>query len=230
MQTMENTNPNEETNGTSKSRGNLPQNDADFKTVAQAVAKSWISNPQITLVYTTANAFSELVDNFATTFSSKLNNKGNRPLVTVELKNLDAEIDTNSGYVKNYIENKYKKNAKSYYASFGFVYKNKRYAMPGDRNKRIESLKLMAQAIADNGFQEEEFGLDYWTKMITKYETAVDKAMSTDSQVSLKTSSKNELKKQVRKVFNSLLYVIRGNYPDTYKAEIRAWGFQKEKY
>jgi hypothetical protein len=24
--------------------------------------------------------------------------------------------------------------------------------------------------------------------------------------------------------------VIQGNYPDTYKAELRSWGFQKEKY
>ena len=55
-------------------------------------------------------------------------------------------------------------------------------------------------------------------------------ATATDGTVSIKVSSKNVLKDRVKKTMNCLISVIRGNYPDTYKAELRAWGFQKEKY
>ena len=32
------------------------------------------------------------------------------------------------------------------------------------------------------------------------------------------------------KVLNALVWVLKGNFPDTYKEELRSWGFQKEKY
>ena len=48
--------------------------------------------------------------------------------------------------------------------------------------------------------------------------------------VSSGVASKNVLKKQVRKVLTALRYALRANYPDTYEAEYRVWGLQKEDY
>jgi hypothetical protein len=56
------------------------------------------------------------------------------------------------------------------------------------------------------------------------------RASTTDGQVAIKVGDKNELKTYLKKVLNALMLVIKGNYPDTYKAELRDWGFQKEKY
>jgi hypothetical protein len=35
---------------------------------------------------------------------------------------------------------------------------------------------------------------------------------------------------QVRKTLNALVLLIKANYPDTSAAELRQWGFKKEKY
>ena len=40
---------------------------------------------------------------------------------------------------------------------------------------------------------------------------------------------KNKLK-ELNKTLRALINLIKANYPDTYKAELRTWGFQKEKY
>jgi len=51
-----------------------------------------------------------------------------------------------------------------------------------------------------------------------------------DSGVSEKTGNKNVLKKVLTRGLKALVMVLKGNYPDTWKTELRNWGFQKEKY
>jgi hypothetical protein len=64
----------------------------------------------------------------------------------------------------------------------------------------------------------------------TRFNAALTAANTTDSTVSTKVGSKNVLRTQIRNVLHSLLLVLEGNYPDTFEAEKRAWGFQKEDY
>ena len=42
--------------------------------------------------------------------------------------------------------------------------------------------------------------------------------------------NKNILKADLKKSLNAIVSVIKANYPDNYKQELRNWGFQKEKY
>ena len=48
--------------------------------------------------------------------------------------------------------------------------------------------------------------------------------------MSRQVSAKNQSKVQVRKTLNALVWLIKANHPDTAPAELRKWGFQKEKY
>lgn len=144
---------------------------------------------------------------------------------------LDKKIEGSTSYVKGYITDKYKKEAaQSYFASFGMDFINKTYVLPFDQNKRSAALKLMIDAIASNGFGDKEFGTAFWTSIKTDYDALLTQASGTDSTVSSNVSNKNVLKAELTKVLNSLIYSIKAHYPDTYKAELRSWGFQKEKY
>ena len=99
-----------------------------------------------------------------------------------------------------------------------------------DRNKRKDAFPLILDAIVKHGFGDEKYGTGFWQTTAESYVALMDQASKVDGTVSNKVSSKNELRKTIVKTHNALIYLLRANYPDTYKAVIREWGFQKEKY
>lgn len=217
-------------NATPSSKGNVPAADADFATVVKDVATKWTASPKITLLWTTSAAFSAKATDFNTELSNRKSIGNSRPQITARLKQLDTTIDGSLTYVKNYLLEKHKEAATSYYPSFGIEHKTKKYIFPTDRDRRSGALALMIEGINANGLNEKEFGTAFWTAIKTEYDTLLGKATTTDGAVSNKVSSKNELKKDLKKTLNSLILIIKANYPDTYKAELRSWGLQKEKY
>ena len=89
---------------------------------------------------------------------------------------------------------------------------------------------MIVAAISANGFDDKTYGKAYWLNIQTQFDELLGSASAIDSTVSNKVGDKNVLKKELKKGLNSLVAVIKGNYPDTYKQELRTWGFQKEKY
>jgi len=109
-------------------------------------------------------------------------------------------MDDGLTYVKNYIIEKYKKEAAtSYYQAFGIVYKPNKYVFPKDRNSRLASLDLMLTGLLANGFGSKEFGTTFWTNIKTQYATLLNQATTMDGTVSTKVSNKNELKNSLKK-------------------------------
>lgn len=218
--------------GTSKptAKRNVPAADADFGTVVTNVATKWTATPAITLLWTAPAEFSSKATLFNTELGKRNDISSSRPQITARLKQLDTTIDKALPYVKSYLLELYKEAATSYYPSFGIEHQTNKYVIPRDRNKRSNALNLMLTAIHANGLDAKEFGTDFWTEIKSEYNALVGNATATDGTLSTKVSSKNELKKELKKALNCLIYVIKGNYPDTYKAELRSWGFQKEKY
>lgn len=209
----------------------VPAADIDFGAVAANVSEKWNTSPDITLLWTSAAEFTAQADAYNAELAVRMQVGGGRPQIKKQLTKLEATMDDALQYVKGYILDKYKKDsAQSYYPSFGIEFKNKKYLFPVDRNKRIAALDLMIGAIAENSFSDKEFGTSFWLGIRSEYQTLVSQVYSTDGTISSKVSSKNTLKASVKKTLNSLIAVIKGNYPDTYKAELRTWGFQKEKY
>ncbi|MGV9003365.1 hypothetical protein [Flavobacterium sp.] len=215
----------------SSNKGNVPAADVDFGKVAKDVSEAWIARPLITLLWTNAVAFSTEAISYNTELASRKTIGGDRPQITNALNTLDDQMDEALAYVKGYILEKYKKAAStSYYAAFGIVHKTNKYILPADRNYRLSSLDLMLTGLVSHGFDAKEYGTAFWEPIRDQYEILLNQATSTDGTVSTKVSSKNTLKDSLRKKMNALINVLMGNYPDTYKAELRTWGFQKEKY
>jgi len=88
----------------------------------------------------------------------------------------------------------------------------------------------MVAGINSEGFAGNTYGDTYWQNVRTNYGSLLTQAETSDSTVSGKVGTKNTLKKGIKKVLNSLVLSIKANYPDTWKQELRVWGFQKEKY
>ena len=212
---------------------NIPQADVDFKDVSEAVADSWLANPDITLRRKKAADFKKEVTDYADTLVSRINTGSLRPGQTVTLKQLDEQIDNAAGKVKTYIEKKYEDgDPQAQYSRFGIVKEGRNYVISSDRNNRKLALQQMIDNIAAEGFGNEKFGTAFWTDIQTAYATAFGQASTTTGQVSSKVATKNERKKAITSILTSLLQILRANYPDKdeYKGVVRQWGWKKESY
>lgn len=209
----------------------IPAKDIDFGKVTKSVADKWATESWLTLRWTTQANFATLQDNYKNTLEARQDASSGRPQVTKALEILNTKIDAHLLYVKNYIIEKYKKDAaESYYPAFGIEHKGNRFLMPIDQNKRLAALRLMITGLDTNGFNGREFGASFWTDIKTEFEQLISTAATTDSNVTTQVSSKNDMKAQLKKVLNAIIFALKANYPDTYSAEIRTWGMQKEKY
>lgn len=209
----------------------IPVADSDFGKVAAAVSTSWTSNPWLTLRWTTAAAFATAAAEFNAALAARQTSGGTRPQVTTALKALNKEIDNSMAFVKGYLAELHgKEKSLSYYSAFGITYDGRKYVIPVDQSNREDSLTLLLEALLNNGLQDRTYGTTYWTDIKTRYVDLVNQARALDGGISQKVGDKNELKSDIKKVLNSLINVLQGNYPDTYKQELRLWGLQKDKY
>ncbi len=212
---------------------NIPQADADFRDLAEAVANSWLANGDIVLRYKKAPDFKKEVTDFADNLVSRITAGSLRPGQTSTLNQLNKQIDTGVSKVKTYIEKKYEEgDPQAQYARFGIIKEGRSYVISGDRNNRLPALQQMIDSIAAEGFGSEKFGTAFWTDIQTAYTAAFNQASTTTGDVSSKVATKNERKKAIRTVLASLLKILEANYPvvEEYKGVIRQWGWKKESY
>jgi len=209
----------------------IPAADVDFMDVAKKVAATWLATPDITLVWKKSGDFDKQVQDYAQSLSSRKATGSLRPGQTFTLKQLDKQIDDAVREVKVYIERKFKTaGAVAQFARYGIIKDGTNYRMSRDRNNRKEALKLMIDAIAEDGFANEEYGTAFWTEVQTNLTNALAASGNIAGDVSGKVATKNQQKIAVKKVMTSLQLILRGNYPDTYKQVYRDWGWQKESY
>jgi hypothetical protein len=212
-------------------KANVPTADIDFGNLGNTVSKNWNASPWLTIKWITAAEFATTTTTYYSTLDTRMKTGGSRPQVTKAIKVVEKKIDEGVLNVKNYIVEKYKKdNAKSYYAAFGIIQRGKGFSLPKDQDGRSKALELLVEAIDKNGFTDKQYGSTFWAGIQKEYDALLEDASTTDSTISNKVGDKNALKKEIKKALNSIIQIIRGNYPDTYKTELRNWGFQKEKY
>lgn len=213
-------------------KGNISTKDANLFTQAENANNTWKLNPDFTLRWITQPDFDTFLKNAKENFLDRKLEGSKRQAITSNLVKADEDINEAVKVVKGYIIKKYEteKNAIPYYANFGLVYKNKTYNLPKDREDRLTSLSLMEKAITMEGFGNEKYGTSFWKDTFTKYNDLVKLASETDGTVSAKVGDKNKQIIQIKKVLNALIGLVKSNFPDTYKTELRNWGVQKEKF
>lgn len=229
---LEQRNTVEQQNGSgSKKKRLLPGADIEVLVLAENVLPFW-ANSGLTLQWKALTAFQQEVNELKTILEERYAEGGMRQPITQQLVELDQEMDKRLKNVKNYILEAYEEEdlAKSYYAAFGIVRIGSNYKLPFDRDKRLVSLKMLIQELEAQGFADYKFGKAYWEGIYTKYQQLHQLAIQTDGGISEKVQRKNILLKTVKDTLQSLVYLIKANYPDRVNGVLREWGFQKERY
>jgi len=209
----------------------VPKGDINFGNTITLVATSWIANPTITVSYATPAEFVQMAKDYNAELKERITFGSTRSQQTKILIGLDRKIKTGLKEVKSYIGTKYgTDNAESYFNQFGIVHENNGWILPYDRQKRILALNQMVKAIDDNGFGTNAYGKTYWADIIKLYGPTVAIVQDIEQKVSDKVKNKNTGKKDLNKIITSLRFILRGNFPDTYKQVYRTWGFLRENY
>lgn len=210
---------------------NIPRAESDLISIAKNVAEVWKTKPAFTLVWTTQEKFAGVINSFENSFEKRSDIKGNRSIVSGELKTLNNEINTSLQYVKNYLADTYsKKDAPTHYTRFGIVKQGGVYNLPRDNDDRLYALRNLAKAIDTAEFADQKYGKAYWADLLQRFEQAKTVAERSDAESSQHVGLKNEQKPVIRQTLNSLVLLIKANYPGTWRDELRVWGFHKEKY
>ena len=210
---------------------NIPNAEADFINVARSVAAKWKTTTNLSLMWTTAAKFEATVDAFEDSFSARAHAKGQRSIATANLRKVNSEINAAAQYVKNYLADEYgKAAAPSHYTSFGIAKVNKAYVLPVDNDNRLQALKQLTNAVGTSTFATKKYGKDFWQDILTRFDAAKAVAAATDSTSSQHVGAKREQRPIIRQTLNSLVLLLKANYPSSWREELRAWGFQKEKY
>jgi hypothetical protein len=211
-------------------KGNVPMADIDLVTTAKSVAEKWRNTPNLTLLWTNSDRLVQIAANYEHTLNARIAEGSRRPEVSAKLRNLDKQIDRGIAYIKDYLKERYGNDDKSHYSQYGIGFHSKTYKLPSDRDIRASSFTLILDALDRDGFNDKTYGRSYWENIRDQYLPLKQEAMVMDESVAGKVSEKNLLKDEIKKHLYSLIDLLKANYPDTYKSEMRVWGFQKEKY
>lgn len=215
---------------TKKAKGNVPRADLDLSTTAKNVADNWRIKSEFVLHWTSVDYFLQKAEEFKNKLEEKIFEESKRPEITKKLSNLDKKIDQGVIYIKVYLKDLFGEDDKSHYPQYGITRINRSYFIPKDRDIRVSALSLILQNLVTDGLQNKPFGTDYWQAIKTEYDALKLEASELDEVVTAKVNEKNILRNDLKKHLQSLIFLIKANFPDTYKSELRSWGFQKEKY
>ncbi|MDR2469076.1 MAG: hypothetical protein LBD27_01165 [Tannerella sp.] len=210
----------------------IPNAEADFIVLGKNIAQAWKKYPELTLRWTKPQQFEEAVNALELSFDAGQTVKGERSIVTATLQEINRTINRDLAYVKSYLADEYsKKNAIAYYAQYGIIkLKGGKYGLPNDNDKRLFALQQLVASVNGSPLHNRRYGYTYWSDLLTRFEAVKSQAVNDDSAVSQHINDKQEQKTYIRQTLNALLLLIRANWPQQWREEMRIWGFQKEKY
>lgn len=213
----------------------IPKTDGTLAEVARLVSATWATETWLTLRWKTRADFATLATNFSATVTEKRSDAATRTPQTQRLQELDDEMDEGLRILKKYIEeeNGYSKSkAKAQLPAFGLAGSSRGgLRLTQDRDQRRDALRdFLLPAVAAAGFAGRDYGTAFWQPRYEEYRTLLAETDGLAGRVTQGVSKKDASKKELRRALQAIIYALRANYPDTYAAELRAWGFRKVSY
>ena len=211
----------------------LAANDLLLADQATAAAKYWAGQPWLTLRYINVAAFRKMAADYVAAVDSRQQAGTARPIDADELLELDAKIEANLYRVKARLVDKYdKKKALAYYPTLGIVKNGTVYIIDRDRTRRAASLLTLVAGLVTEKIGDGDYGTAFWQPIAKRYNELVGHLTDANGAVSKAVATKDGLRTQIEQVLSSIAKVLDANYPDEaeYKAELRAAGYQREKY
>ncbi|GAB4342254.1 MAG: hypothetical protein OHK0038_22130 [Flammeovirgaceae bacterium] len=209
----------------------LPSSQFNFLGVAQAVSATWNTRPEMTLIWTNAADFATLVNKLGIVLQQRINAGNQRKPNTQELKKLDDDLNKAIEALKVALQYKFgKKEATAYFGQFGIVKERSGYRFPYDRNERVNRFPLLISSLETYQIKVQGYNNGFFTNLYNQYKTLLTNTVNTDSTVASTVNEITDLRQKITNVINALIHLIKANYPNSFEAEMRAWGLHKEKY
>ena len=213
----------------------IPKKDGPLAEVGRLVADAWAGEKWFALRWKTQADFAKLVAEFSGSLTEKRSAATARTPQSQRLQELDDQFDEGLRILKKYINedsdyNKAKTDARL--PGFGLLAnKNGGFNLSRDRDERLVALRdLLLPAVAAAPFAGRDYGTKFWQPRFDEYKDLLGKTDGLAGKVSKSVSQKDTAKQELRKVLQAVVYALKANYPDTFEAELRSWGFQKESY
>lgn len=147
---------------------------------------------------------------------------------------LDVEINQRLGNVRTYLASAYEDadpaTVRGYLPQLGFARQHGSYIFPKGQQERLAALNLLLGGLSTHGLGARKYGTAYWTALRDKYQAALQTAGTGAGTTATVVDRKNELLEQLREALTAVYYLLRAQYPKSWKAKLRAYGFQKERY
>lgn len=211
--------------------GNVPTKDADLDNVATAVATKWEAENWFIVRYMKQDDFANNAKRFNELLQQRTEAGGGTHGLSTDMHELDKEADDAIPYVKNFAFGIWgAKLAKDHYGEFGIEHHSSGYELPDDRNKQKIAFETMINALQKYNITTVPYGANWWTDYLTRYNEAMGASEGSDKTISGYVGELNQLRTSLRRTLQSVLYILEGNYPDTFEQERRVWGFLKDRY
>lgn len=213
----------------------IPKNDGTLAEVSRLVATAWGLETWFTLRWKTQADLIQLVADFTSGLTERRNAAATRTPQSQRLQELDDEMDHALRILKSYISDDSgfdKARTDARLPGFGLVArKSGTLVLSTDRDERLVALRdMLLPAVAAAPFAAREFGTAFWQPRATEYAALLGQADGLAGKVSKSVSRKDAAKLELRKVLQAVVYALKANFPDTFEAELRSWGFRKESY
>ncbi|RYU81008.1 hypothetical protein [Hymenobacter persicinus] len=212
-----------------KRANQLPDTALALSAVATTAAGAWTNADLPGLLWLSKAEFSTAAGAFATACAAADAAGDARSPQSARLRALDKLLDKGLGFVKGYLHED-KDDETAYYGDFGIEKLNKNYRLPKGRTERVVALGKLQAALVKYKYDKKKYGTAYWAPLATEYAALVQQSTGTAGERSGKVSDKVQGEQKLRKALRALIHHLKANYPDTFEAKLREFGFQKESY
>ncbi|QNH62618.1 hypothetical protein [Hymenobacter sediminicola] len=209
----------------------LPASEVALATLATTVAGAWQTSELPDLLWLSKEDLAAQAANFAQHRDAADAAGDTRTPQAKRLQALDKQVAKGLPFVKNYLAEEHEENeGRAYYPEFGIEKVDRKYTLPAARAERVKALGKLLLALKAHGFDKKKYGTAFWQPLATEYAQLVQDSTATAGERSSKVSAKGQGEQLLRKALGALIHHIKANYPDTFAAQLRAFGFQKESY
>ncbi|MDB5269337.1 MAG: hypothetical protein JWP58_2377 [Hymenobacter sp.] len=216
---------------------NIPKAAKAISEVLDLVVDEWEQRPQLTLEWKTQPQAKTLAKDLRESLRDTSTAQDAIGPNTLRLQQLDDVIDgpkdkAKLKYVRKALALQYdeENDGRAYYGEFGIVKVGSTYTLPRDRAERAEALNKLVKALTAHGLADSKYGVKFWQPIATDYNDLQPKAAKATGDRATEVVDKDGFVEQARAFLVAFLLLLEANYPKTYKAERRNFGFLKESY
>lgn len=207
----------------------IPAGELELATLGLAAADAWDASPLPALLWCGKAQLRTAAGAFKASIGTADVADDDLGPAALRLNELDQQIESSLKFVRNYLTEEHgaKKAAKAYYDAFGLTPAGK---LRAGRPARAEDLTKLVKALKTSGYDKGKYGTAFWQPILVEYAPLAKTSSDTRSASATKTGTKNTQEAPLRRMLRALRQHIKTNFPDTYAAEWRGFGYLKESY